>query len=686
MANKDTQQRINALKQEEQLQRNLQSMLTERITASGKLTKIQEELSNSLLETNDLESKILEVQQKKDDVLKKYRGAQADVGRKLIEQLETMEEYLKMEKKRKDKAAQLRDAQDELKDSLFQSVGLSSSMVDKLLDGGIAVAGLLLLAKVVQYLGEAVKRSIELSQQTGATAAQTAQYESNIRMAQFSVEGLLLGFDKLSASASELVSLTGNLNISPDTIKGTAALNELLGDQGAAARLQRSFETISDDSNVFRENLEDIATNQGVSAKVVFEALSQEGARLNSLSKEQVKQLAEEAILIKKMGVDRQKAVDLASSALDLESSLAKQIKLQQITGQDLSAEFEALRAAQASGKALEVSEAQRDLALKTADAAGQNLQIGRQVNEALGMENAERQNILNAQSASNDLSNEAVSAEASKAGFLEKNLGTIINTGIALAGVMAAFSLINKLFGGKKGNPIANFTEGFGKPKVLQGAAAMVLVGASVALLGVGFKQFMEVEWSAMGKAGVAILALTAAMFGLGALLTGPGAVIFGAGVIGFIALGAAMTVLGVGIMSMATGIDMLSGLTDVLTPLTGLAQGLLILAPSFAAFGLSLIPLALGLAAITPFLPTLLALGATGAILGSIFGGGGESAGDSAGGGTGGGSELLDEIKGLRSDIQSQPILIQVDGKVVSEITKSQLKQSSFSRQMGR
>ena len=145
-------------------------------------------------------------------------------------------------------------------------------------------------------------------------------------------------------------------------------------------------------------------------------------------------------------------------------------------------------------------------------------------------------------------------------------------------------------------------------------------------------------------------------------------------------------MTVLGVGIMSMATGIDMLSGLTDVLTPLTGLAQGLLILAPSFAAFGLSLIPLALGLAAITPFLPTLLALGATGAILGSIFGGGGESAGESAGGGTGDGSELLDEIKGLRSDIQSQPILIQVDGKVVSEITKSQLKQSSFSRQMGR
>jgi hypothetical protein len=37
----------------------------------------------------------------------------------------------------------------------------------------------------------------------------------------------------------------------------------------------------------------------------------------------------------------------------------------------------------------------------------------------------------------------------------------------------------------------------------------------------------------------------------------------------------------------------------------------------------------------------------------------------------------ELLDAINGLRGDIQSQPILISVDGKVVSEITKIQSRQ---------
>ena len=507
-------------------------------------------------------------------------------------------------------------------------------------------------------------------------------------MAQFSVEGLLLGFDKLSASAGELVKLTGNLNISPETIKGTAALNELLSEGGSAASLQRTFEGISSDTDAFRESIKDVATDSGMSAQVVFDALADNSLRLLNASESEAKVLAQQAVTIKQMGVDRKKSLDLAGQALDLESSLANEIKLRQVLGKNIS--FEELRRAQASGDEFEVAKARNALAMQLKDVDMSNAQIRRMIAETTGIEADELTNIVNSSRENRDISRESAEAEADKAGFLDKNLGLITNIGIALAAVAAGFLVlkgIGKFMGGMgKTNPIAKFIQGFGNPKVLMGAAAMALISGSVALLGVGFKQFMEVEWSAMGKAGVAILALTAAMFGLGALLTGPGAIIFGAGVAGFIALGAAMTVLGIGIMSMATGIDMLSGLTDVLTPLTGLAQGLLILAPSFAAFGLSLIPLALGLAAITPFLPTLLALGATSAILGAIFGGGGESAGDSAGGGAGGGSELLDEIKGLRSDIQSQPILIQVDGKVVSEITKSQLKQSSFSRQMGR
>jgi len=40
---------------------------------------------------------------------------------------------------------------------------------------------------------------------------------------------------------------------------------------------------------------------------------------------------------------------------------------------------------------------------------------------------------------------------------------------------------------------------------------------------------------------------------------------------------------------------------------------------------------------------------------------------------------SGLINEIKGLRKDIQAQPIMINVDGRVVSEISRVQRQQDS-------
>ena len=62
----------------------------------------------------------------------------------------------------------------------------------------------------------------------------------------------------------------------------------------------------------------------------------------------------------------------------------------------------------------------------------------------------------------------------------------------------------------------------------------------------------------------------------------------------------------------------------------------------------------------------PALLALGGA---LGGIFGGGDE----------GGDSDVVSELKGLRSDIAGQPIQIVVDGKGISEITRVQPSRQS-------
>lgn len=546
-----------------------------------------------------------------------------------------------------EKAKVNKDLQSDLKDTMYAQVGLSQDLVDKIKAGGIAALGLMVLAKVVKYLGDAVKRSIELTQQTGMSAGQAAQYEANIRKAQFSMDGMLLGFDKLNASAGELVNLTGNLNISPDTIKGTAALNELLGDQGAAARLQRSFETLSDDADGFRESIEDIATKQGVDARVAFEALSAEGGRLNSMTQEQVKLLAQEAILIKQMGADRQKAVDIASQGLDIESSLADQMKIQRLTGKDLTAEFEALRAATAASDVEGIARARADLAKKTADDAAGNLRIQTIINDALKMEDAERQNIITAAQKGNDLSKQAVDTENEKSEVLSRVVDFVKAYGIQIA-VVAGILYGIKKFGGLKG-ALSGTGKGMGEG-LMSMSAGLASLANPATLLGLG--------------------AVTVAIIGIGFALklAAPGIKAFGD------AMGSIIESLGTALSSVITSIgDVFVKVAQIATPqmalsLMGMAAGFVALSASLATFAVA------GLAAI----PAMIAVGTFASIGGAeLLGGGNEDNSN---------EELVNEIKGLRSDIQSQPILISVDGKVVSEITKAQTRQKSFSRQMGR
>jgi len=114
-------------------------------------------------------------------------------------------------------------------------------------------------------------------------------------------------------------------------------------------------------------------------------------------------------------------------------------------------------------------------------------------------------------------------------------------------------------------------------------------------------------------------------------------------------------------------------------LSSVTGdLASGLYAVAGGLAAFsfaGLLASPVIAGLSMLGAVAPALESLG-------EFFGMGGNSdestSTDKSAGGSSS-SALLEELKGLRSDIQSQPILINVDGKVVSRITRVQRQQAS-------
>jgi hypothetical protein len=129
---------------------------------------------------------------------------------------------------------------------------------------------------------------------------------------------------------------------------------------------------------------------------------------------------------------------------------------------------------------------------------------------------------------------------------------------------------------------------------------------------------------------------------------------------------------------MILVAAVPAITLLAQGLSQLVLVAPGLLSLAAGLAAVGLAMMPLAMGLLLITPFLGTVFALGLMLPMIAGAFGVGGEGGSETAGGG-GDGDPLLEEIKGLRGDLQSQPIQIVFDNKVISEISKVQRVRST-------
>ena len=179
---------------------------------------------------------------------------------------------------------------------------------------------------------------------------------------------------------------------------------------------------------------------------------------------------------------------------------------------------------------------------------------------------------------------------------------------------------------------------------------------------------------------ASVGMVAFSAAMLvgGLGSF--------FGGGIIDDISelamIGPQLAMAGEGLASITTNLSEVTGVVETLAeslstmgsvtaPLYGVAGGLFSIAGglvSMAGAGLLALPIFAaigGLAAIAPVLDGL----------GSLFGGGGEESSDS------GDSDMIDYER-LASVLQSQPIVLSIDGKAVQKITAVQRRQGKNAR----
>jgi hypothetical protein len=250
-------------------------------------------------------------------------------------------------------------------------------------------------------------------------------------------------------------------------------------------------------------------------------------------------------------------------------------------------------------------------------------------------------------------------------------------------AGKSATESITSKAtdsIGGGGKTPGGGIMEGMSKINmnaVLKGAAAMVIVAGAVFVFGKAVQEFMKVSWEAVGMAVVSMLALVGAVALLGAIMTsGVGAVAILAGAAAMLVIAASVLVLGNALQAIGTGFEMMAtGIQTLMPQLMAVATtigGLVTLIPSIALLAYSIMGLsgslvALGVAGIVAA-PGLMALSAVGAIstgLNSLLGG--------EEGGEGGDSALLEEIRGLRADLNDGKVGVYMDGtKVTAAISK--------------
>lgn len=264
---------------------------------------------------------------------------------------------------------------------------------------------------------------------------------------------------------------------------------------------------------------------------------------------------------------------------------------------------------------------------------------------------------------------------------------------------------------GGKGMSSMTGAIEKIDAKKLLAGGAALVLVAASVFIFAKAVQEFTEVGWKEVGMAVVSMGALVGALALVGMIMSsGVGAVAILAGAAAMIVIASSMYVLGkatqqfvpivetlgdifIGVLGMippiidsiATGFTtMFSSVTmDNIGALLLLGPALMGVAAGLGAVGLLGIPGMLVLTGLSAIAPSLIEMATS---VKDLFGFDSEQSDtetESKESNTMG--ELLSEIKGLRQDLQAQPIMVNVDGKVVSRISRVQNRQNVSKKGFG-
>ena len=679
--------------------KNLNSALLEQLRIREK----SNQLSQAAI---DLETKFLESMKNEIDVKNQIETLDNQILKLKQLELETNDRSLKILIDQYSKVKGVlslldkkKDLSDKIKNNFLDTLGATEEMADIFKTGGLLYAGSEAFKNSASVIEDAFSTTFgtafEMYKTMGISAKEGAILAGEIGKASFSMAGLLYGGEAMAESSKALVDQFGNVNMAAsDMVEGVTEINALVGDAAKSVELALAFQNAGVAANDVDDVLKNIGSKTGVTATKIAKEMADNQFLMLGATKQELNLIAKHNAALVKQGTTRKQILESAQGVLDIESTINNANKLALLTGKQMNVS-ELMSAALAVDTAEGIknkAEAEKnyaDLLRKQVDSMG-GIEGMSEINKRTLLETLkiDEERLISMYNANTAQENNNKLVEEGNAFIGGLTAGAIsFGAGIGSATLeiikmIAQAMIFNKVmsgsfgmgnlkfgkFGGGGGdgddvNPLDKSKTKGANVKGKSGSTIGKTIGSLGSGVGTALKGIAK-GFAAFGNpqtiAGVAII--TGAIIGLGFALklAAPG-----------------IEAIGKAIATVIGGIG--DFITKIATPET--ANGLLHLAPAFAALGLSFLPLAIGLAAITPVLPTLVALVALGAgiaLIANALNGGGSS--ETTTSNTKQSDPLLEEIKGLRADIKAQPINVVLNGKIVGEINKGSRAINSY------
>jgi hypothetical protein len=328
------------LQNELNLQNQLVATAKTHLFLSEKGRDVKEELLGKLKEETDLGNQITDIQKAIDDLLLEQINRGDTVNQNYIDQLDRMKEILELKKQQKDKEKEINDLGKEFKDSLLGSLG---TMGDMLKAGTAFGAGMVLAKKATEMLSSAFESTVGLSKELyvnfGLSAGESAEIALQTAAASFSIEGMLYGTEAMAEAAKSSIEYFGTIsNLTLDSQKNIATLNKLGVDATKSVQLDKIFADAAGDGSDLTDSIKVIAKKEGVTAKKLFEGMTDDMSRLVGATEDEIKAMAQTNAQLIKRGLSMKQLEDISDNVLNVEQSMRAEAKARAFLGRDINA------------------------------------------------------------------------------------------------------------------------------------------------------------------------------------------------------------------------------------------------------------------------------------------------------------------------------------------------------------